>query len=130
MKYWLVTLLLFTGLICVNAGVKAQQAKAYETVRYKAKAGNLIFLLDYADGYIGASRIRLKQNGQKTQIFLPESGTTESNGDFKFVPQRSADKTEITLTRLNDEETAPPVIRGTYRAKDHPVGLMFKRSKN
>jgi hypothetical protein len=129
-KRWSVIFALLIALVFLSTSAKAQQAKAYETVHYKAKAGNLLFLLNYADGYIGASQIKLRENGRKIRIFLPESGAIESNGDFRFVLQPSANKTDIILTRLNDEETAPDLIRGSYRANGHAVVLIFKKSKS
>jgi hypothetical protein len=123
------TFALFTALLFVNVTAKAQQAKAYETVHYRAKAGDLLFLLSYTDGYISASRISLRLNGQKTLLFLPESGTSESNGDFNFVSQPIAHNGDIRLMQLNEEETAPALIRSSYRAKGRTVVLIFKRPK-
>jgi hypothetical protein len=129
-KRWSVAFALLIALIFMNTSARAQQAKAYETVHYRAKAGDLLFQLNYADGYIGASQIKLRENGRKTRIFLPESGAIESNGDFRFVPQQIAHNGDICLTRLNEEETAPDLIRGSYRAKGRTVVLIFKRSKS
>jgi hypothetical protein len=128
-KHWFNTFALFAALLFVNATAKAQQAKAYQTVHYRAKTDNSFFLLEYADGYIGANRIRLRHNGQKTLLYLPESGTPESNGDFNFVSRPTAYNGDIRLMHLNEEETAPAVIRGTYRAKGHTVVLIFKKLK-
>jgi hypothetical protein len=129
-KRWSVIFGLFIALVFLNTLAKAQQAKAYETVHYRAKAGNLLFLLNYADAYIGASQIKLRESRRKIRIFLPESGRIEINGDLRFVLQPSANNTDIILTHLNEEETAPDLIRGSYRAKGHTVVLIFKRSKS
>jgi hypothetical protein len=64
-KHWFNTFALFAALLFVNAIAKAQQAKAYQTVHYRAKTDNSFFLLEYADGYIGANRIRLRLMGKK-----------------------------------------------------------------
>lgn len=60
----------------------AQQAKAYENVKYTARIKNGVFHLDYADGYVGASKIRLVSNRQKTQLFTAQYGTPDANGNF------------------------------------------------
>lgn len=128
MKYWFTTFVILIGLLTANYSVKAQQAKAYETIYYKARAGHLLFLLNYGDGYLAASQIRVRQSGQKALVFLPVSGAAESNGDFEFYPQQPGSKDSIILTHINEEETAPTFIRARYRAKGKLIPLLFKRS--
>lgn len=106
---------------------RAQQAKAYETVKYMAKINNKVFRLDYADGYIGASKIRLISTGRKTLLFTPASGTTEANGNFVLGLSSGANKQEIILIGINEEIEAPATIRAGYREKGRTVTLSFNK---
>ena len=106
----------------------AQQAKAYETVNYIAKNGSLVFQLAYADGYIAASQIKVKNGRGVIQIFIPESGTTEQNGNFILRPRDIVDKREIVLFKISEESAAPKVIRGACRARGILLNLIFNRA--
>ena len=106
----------------------AQQAKAYETVKYIAKNGSLVFQLAYADGYIAASQIKVKNGRGVIQIFIPDSGTTEPNGNFILRPRDVADKREIVLFKISEETEAPKAIRGGYRASGTLLNLIFNRA--
>ena len=128
-KSTLLQIILF-GCLCffVRATI-VQQAKAYETVKYAAELKNGVFHLDYADGYIGASKIRLVSNRQKTQLFTPQNGTPEANGNFVFRFTSGAEKREIILTGISEETEAPNTIRASYREKSRVFTLLFHKNK-
>ncbi|MFD1256933.1 hypothetical protein ACFQ3S_09005 [Mucilaginibacter terrae] len=129
MKLILFQIILFGSLCYSTSAAMAQQAKAYETVKYTARIKNRVFHLDYADGYIGASKIRLVSSRQKTQLFTPQSGTPEANGNFVFRLSSGADKREIILTGINEETEAPNTIRASYREKGRVLVLLFYKNK-
>lgn len=107
----------------------AQQAKAYETVKYNATTKSAIFYLDYADGYIGASKIWLNEKNHKKQLLLPESGAAELNGNFVLHSEVAADKSKVILKHINEEREAPETIRADYRATGRNIALVFYRTK-
>jgi hypothetical protein len=129
MKLILFQIMFFGSLSFSARTAMAQQAKAYETVKYTARIKNGVFHLDYADGYIGASRIRLVRTHQKTQTFTPETGTPENNGNFVLCLGSGADKLEIILTHINEETEAPNTIRASYREKGRVFALLFLKNK-
>lgn len=127
-KHLFSTFIIAMLVVFINNRVEAQQAKAYEMVHYTAKAGNMLFKLDYADGYIGASRVTLQQPQHKTQVFFPENGVAEQNGDFLFGPQAISDQGKIKLTHINEEALAPATIRATFQLKNINFKLIFSKT--
>ncbi len=127
MKLILFQIILFGSFCYSTSAAMAQHAKAYETVKYTAKIKNGVFHLDYADGYIGASKIRLVSTKQKEQLFTPQSGTPEANGDFVLNLSSGADKRNITLRRIDEEMEAPNTIRASYREKGRILSLLFTK---
>lgn len=98
----------------------AQQAKAYETIHYIATLKNTHWKLEYADGYLAATKVKFK-----TQVFLPVSGTPENNGDL--VLRSKTDK--IILLNIKEEETPASTIYAKYEAKGQVVKLVFRQLK-
>lgn len=129
MKLILFQIILLSSLCFSASGARAQQAKAYETVKYTARIKNGVFHLDYADGYIGASKIRFVSNRQKTRLFTPQSGTPEANGDFVLNLSSGADKRDITLKGIDEETEAPNIIRAYYLEKGRVLALLFRKNK-
>lgn len=127
MRHILFQITLFGSLCYSTSTAMAQQAKAYETVKYTARSKNGVFHLDYADRYIGASKIRLVSTRQKTQLFTPQSGTPEANGNFVLNFSSGADKREIILTGINEETEAPNTILASYREKGRVLALLFHK---
>lgn len=122
--------IILAGSLCFSAGgAMAQQAKAYETVKYTARIKNCVFRLDYTDGYIGASKIRLVSTRQKAQLFTSQSGTPEADGNFVFSLSSGADKRQIILTGISEETAAPDAIRASYREKGRVLSLLFYKNK-
>jgi hypothetical protein len=123
-------LLLFSlaGLILAVFSASAQQAKAYENVRYVACQQGMVFQLYYAGGYIGASKIKLKQQ-QKTVVLVPESGMPDEDGNFVFYPASVSDRRKVVLAGINEDAIAPQTIRGTYKTKGRVTTLVFIKSK-
>jgi|GEM_PF-4278182 len=129
MKKILIQIILFGSFCFSESAAIAQQAKAYETVKYTAKIKNGVFHLDYADGYVGASKIRLIRTHQKTQLFTPQNSTPEANGTFVLSLSLGADKRKIILTGINEEAEAPKTIRANYREKSRSLALLFYKNK-
>jgi hypothetical protein len=121
-------IILFGSLCFFESATMAQQAKAYETVKYIARIKSGVFHLDYANGYIGASKIRLVRTRQKTRLFTPQSGTPDVNGNFVLSLSSGADKWEIILTGINEETEAPNTIRASYREKGRGHALLFYKN--
>jgi len=127
MKRVFYQIFLMMALVLSAAETFAQQPKAFETVKYIARARQMVFRLDYAEGYLGASRIRLIKTGQKPQVFSPDGDTPEADGEFVL---RSAVKHTIILTHINDESEAPETIQAIYRKNGRVTNLMFyKRTR-
>ena len=129
MKKILFQTALFCSICFYGVAAIAQQAKAYETVKYTARVKNDVFRLDYADGYIGASKIRLVSNQKKSQLFTPQNGTPESNGNFVLTSNLASNKREIILTGINEETEAPSTIRASYRENGRVLGLLFHKNR-
>ena len=129
MKKILIQIILFGSFCFSESAAIAQQAKAYETVKYTAKIKNGVFHLDYADGYVGASKIRLISNQKKAQLFTPQSGTPEADGNFVLRLRSGADKQEIILTGISEETEAPNTIRASYRVNGRVLALLFHKNK-
>ncbi|RYY38072.1 MAG: hypothetical protein EOP46_00260 [Sphingobacteriaceae bacterium] len=129
MKLILFQIILFSSLCFSASEAIAQQAKAYETVKYTARIKNGVFRLDYADGYIGASKIRLVSNQKKIQLFTPQNGTPEANGNLVLTSNLASNKREIVLIGINEETEAPNTIRANYREKGRELALLFYKNK-
>jgi hypothetical protein len=130
MKQLVFQTFLILVLMSLTEKIIAQQAKAYETVNYTARINNSAFYLGYADGYIGASKIKLVSTHNKPKLFTPASGTPEANGDFVLTLNLGADKREIILTGINEDVEAPKTIRGTYRERGRVLALLFYKNKH
>ena len=123
------TLLILTVMLSAKKTI-AQQPKAYETLKYTARAQNMVFHLDYTDGYIAASKILMIQAHHKKQLFTPESGTHEDNGNFVLKYSAAAKKSEVILKQINEETEAPKTIHANYSANSRTISLVFYRSKS
>ena len=121
MKYFPTLICFF---ICIS--LQAQQPKAYQMVSFKNAAQKLRFELDYAEGYLAASQIKLAQPRAKTQIFNPVSGTPEENGELSFRANSGA---TIKLLGIDQEATSPKSIKGTYRFKGKVLQILFYRTR-
>ncbi len=123
------TLLILTILFLTKIAI-AQQPKAYEIVKYTARAQNMVFHLDYADGYIAASKISMTQAHHKKQLFTPENGTPETDGNFGLKSSADANQNEVILKQINEETEAPKTIHANYRANGRTIPFVFYRSKS
>ncbi len=106
------------------SSVKAQQAKAYETVVYTAKAGDLLIRLYYADGYTPASKVKVISKNHTLKFNA--DGEPDANGDLTFTSIK-APKQMVTLHRINEEEEAPRTINATYRVNSRNVDFKFSQ---
>lgn len=129
MKHLLITLSALVAFIFSANTTLAQQAKAYETIHYAAKAGALMFKLDYADGYLAASKINITQGKQKPQVLVCESAVPESNGDLRFISDGADKQPVVILADISEEVIAPKTLRATYIADGQKIPLQFTRTR-
>ncbi|PJJ79212.1 hypothetical protein [Mucilaginibacter auburnensis] len=113
MKNLIVSLLLVLSFL----GLKAQQPKAYDIVRYTAKYAKQTLKLDYADGYPAASKMSLMQAGTKTEVL-------ESDG-LIFTSKRT--KARIVVPEIDTD--APKFITASYELNGKIIKLVFNRRK-
>ena len=115
--------LLVAVLACFCLSAMAEP-KAYEVVKYKAKAEGLVFSLDYADGYPQASHMTVKdRRGQTTAFDL------DGNDQMRFVPKKeSSPKREIVL-KLSIDDAPGDAIEGTYTLGNLQIPFTLRRTK-
>lgn len=120
MKYCiLLVCLLFSG------SLYAQQAKAYELVHYVAESNGHKYLLDYADGYPAASSIKIKRSNRITFTFQPVNGAADKNGDLLFTASKSKQAGQIVLHGIDENSTAPAMLKATYALNARKLMLRF-----
>ncbi|WP_157799144.1 hypothetical protein [Mucilaginibacter auburnensis] len=107
----------------------AQQAKAYELLHYVSESDGQTFLLAYADGYPAASSIKIKRSFRITAIFQPVNGTADDDGDLIFTASKNKQGGQIILHGVDQNYTAPAVLKATYALKGWRLRLIFKKSK-
>ncbi len=113
-------------MIGISVTAHAQQAKAYNVIRYAAKAPGLTFRLSYADGYLAASKITITRPKQKAITLTPQSGTPEANGDLIFEAQNNVSEPRVILNHIDEAVEASKSIPGKYLLKGRTISLLFK----
>ncbi|MHA4895726.1 hypothetical protein ACXZ1K_13315 [Pedobacter sp. PWIIR3] len=93
--------------------------KAYEMVSYSGKLNGIIIKLNLADGYIGASEIKIKDTKTgKPVVYIPESGTVGDSRQLKFSPlgtTKSASNGYFILEKVEDVyDELPGTISADY----------------
>lgn len=123
MKYGILLFcLLFSG------SLYAQQAKAYELVHYVAESNGRTCLLDYADGYPGASSIKMKRSNRIIFTFQPANGAADYNADLIFNSTKKQ-AGQIILLGVGENSIAPAILKATYELKGRKLLLTFKKRK-
>lgn len=113
--------------IFTSSVVKTQQSKAYEMIRYTAQQNSTIFILNYADGYIGASTIKLKV-GKTIILYRSESGSPDAGGSLRFTAEAKPGNF-ILLKDIDETTTAPRKLIADYHFNHHTYRLLFARNK-
>jgi hypothetical protein len=102
---------LFAVVVLICACLSAfAEPKAYEVVKYKGKAEDVTFALDFGAGYVEASHMWVteRKSGKRTRFMLDESD------EMRFVPKKpSAQKKEVAL-KMGREDGPAEKIEGTY----------------
>ncbi|HVF70406.1 MAG TPA: hypothetical protein VM940_02250 [Chthoniobacterales bacterium] len=117
----LVGIITIFGLLVGSAASGFAEAKAYEVVKYKGKAGGLTFALDYGDGYAHASHLKVTEAGKTTQFMLDESG------EMHFVPKDKRGGDKKVILKMAMDEGAPDKIEGTYVSGGKTTGFTLHR---
>jgi hypothetical protein len=114
-------------LMLISGAVNAQQAKAYERVRFSAHLRGMVFHLNYADGYVGASTIKLKER-KAVLVFRPESGSPDNDRSLRFAI--SGDPGRVILIKNVDETIeAPKKLSAIYQNNRQIQSLLFIRDR-
>ncbi len=134
MKKYLITALAL--LVFFSASKICIAQKAYENVSYSAKINGSVALLTYADGYIGASYIMMK-NGRRNLRFEPVENLPESTGSLSlFIKRSKASSTKSSshssdhyfiLKNVDVEYEAPDVIKAVYIKEKAKQLVQFRR---
>ncbi|MBD1383952.1 hypothetical protein IDJ75_01575 [Mucilaginibacter rigui] len=123
----LLKLLLLAGVLSPAFGY-AQ--KAYEAVKYTGKVQNMAVRFILANGYLGASEVKLTDGKtHKTASFMPEYGYADDNKNLTFYRQNDATKTAYFAISGMEElfETPPVKIKGIYYIKEKAYRFVLKR---
>jgi hypothetical protein len=119
-------LLLFALFYCVPSAIFAQGVpKAFAPIYYQGKVYGNSIRFKLADGYIGASIIRMKLNKKgHALIFQPESGTADEHNQLKFLPFPKSNSGYFILDNMQEAyEDTPLHIKGYYFFHDKKILL-------
>lgn len=118
-RVFVVTVLLLVGAFSSTAFA---EAKAYEVVKYRGEAGGVSFALDYGDGYIEASEMRIIEKGKTTRFMLDTSGEM-----MHFVPDKKDGTDRRIVLKLGIDEAPGNKIEGTYAAAGKTIKFTLRR---
>lgn len=112
LKIMIIAGLCLIGLQTLGQGVP----KAYETIYYQGKANGRLVKLMLANGYIGASTLKLTVPGKKKpMVFDPDAGVADEHNRLKFVIADQNDREYFILDNMQEAyEETPTVITGIY----------------
>jgi hypothetical protein len=101
------------------------EPKAYEVVKYSGKAGGATIALDFADGYVGASEIRISQGGKTTTFRL------DNSGQMRFVPARGSGQGAISSVslKMSPDDSAPAKVAGSFASGGKAVAFTLALKK-
>lgn len=122
-----ITVIAILGALFICGAAHAQQAKAYEMKKYTARLKWMVFTLNYADGYMGASTIKLREGGTSS-IFEPGSGALDNDGSLRFTAHNNT-KLFILLKNVDETTEAPPKLFAVYGSKGKIYQLLFSMVK-
>jgi hypothetical protein len=101
--------------------------KAYEAVNYRGKVNGSLVRLMLANGYIGASSVKLLLPGKaKPLVFEPDAGVADADNRLKFAPINQAYSQYFILDHMQDAyEEIPAFITGNYFFNGEKVTVKF-----
>ena len=120
--------MVFVLLYCAPLAIFAQGVpKAFAPIYYQGKVYGHSIRFKLADGYIGASIIRMTLNKKgHALIFQPESGTADEHNQLKFLPFPNSSSGYFILDNMQEAYGDTPLyITGYYffRGKKMPLKL-------
>jgi uncharacterized protein YecT (DUF1311 family) len=114
------TLITAAALIILRFGLPFASAapKAYEIVNYKGNGPGITVVFEFANGYPGASRIKIIESGsgKTTEFYFPGEDEQTGAGKMRFAPVEGDDRTKEVLLQMEAEGDPPPTVKGTYTA--------------
>lgn len=122
-------LLVFVLFYCTPSAIFAQGVpKAFAAIYYQGKVYGNSIRFKLADGYIGASIIRMNLNKKgRALIFQPESGTADEHNQLKFLPFPHSSSGYFILHNMQESYGDTPLyITGYYffHGKKIPLKLI------
>ena len=102
--------------------------KAYEGINYQGKVNSWPIRLMLANGYIGASYIKLYAPGQKKPlVFEPAAGVADEHNRLKFITEKQNDPAYFILANMQDAyEEIPNTITGTSFVNGKKMPVTFR----
>jgi len=110
---------------CASISSLHAEAKAYELVKYLGKVGGVTIAFDFADGYPGASTLKITEAGSKKPVVYRLDGA----GPNHFAPVSGGGGIKgVTLT-LDMEAAAPAKVEGSYEAGGKTISFTLAKKK-
>ena len=110
-------IIIITGLCLICPQSLGQGVpKAYEAIQYQGKANNKLVKFILANGYIGASTLKLSVPGKKKLTsFEPEAGVADEHNRLKFIAANSNVPEYFIMDNMQEAyEDTPQSVSGLY----------------
>lgn len=114
--------LVAVALLMCSAVSAMAEAKAYEVVKFKGKAGGVTFVFDYGAGYEEASEMWVTdpKYGKRTRFGFDDSG------EYRFVPDKQTGPKREVVLKLSKDEQVGDKIEGTYIVDGKPLHFTLR----
>lgn len=125
-------IMIITGLCLICLQTFGQGVpKAYEAINYQGKANGKLVKLMLANGYIGASTLKLSVPGKTRLIsFEPDAGVANEHNRLKFINASQNDLEYFILDNMQEAyEEIPVLITGIYFLKGNKIPVKFRLVK-
>lgn len=100
--------------------------KAYGSINYFGKLNGRTIKLMLADGYIGASRVKVQFGKTSLIVFSPNSGVVDEYNQLKFIPAEEGRQDYFILDNMQEVyDGAPVFIEGKYHLKNQIIPVKF-----
>jgi len=124
--------IIITGLclICLQS-LGQGVPKAYEAINYQGKANGRLVKFMLANGYIGASALKLSVPRKTKPIsFEPEAGVADEHNRLKFITASSNDQEYFIMENMLEVyEQTPRSISGIYFLNGKKIPVKFESVK-
>lgn len=116
-------LILSASLLAHTQGVP----KAYEVRNYQGKVNGKQVRFSLADGYIGASFLKMYLPGEiKPLIFEPDAGVADANKRLKFISVIQGRPDYFILDNMQEAyDETPTYIAGSYFFNNKKIAVKF-----